>query len=71
MNYGKYDAICGKRCYYLFICIEFSTIDKGNQLLIITDKINIITILQPSNSNAFLHDYFLLCNFKDRKTEIY
>ena len=33
----------------------------GNQLLMITNTMNIITILQPLNSNVFLHGYFLLC----------
>ena len=58
MNYGKYDTICCKQCFYLLICNELSCIDPGNQLLIITKTINIIKILQPSNSKVFLYDYF-------------
>ena len=49
MNDGKYDTICCKHCFYLLICNELSCIDRGNQLLIITNAMNIITILQPSN----------------------
>ena len=59
MNYGKYDAICCKRCIYLLICNELSCIDQGNQLLAITTKMNIIIILQLLNINVFLHGYFL------------
>ena len=58
MKYGKYDTICCKICFYLFIYNEFPCIDQGNQLLIITNTINIITILQPSNFNVFLHGFF-------------
>ena len=43
MSYGKYD----------------NWIDEENELLIITNTINIITILQPSNLNVFLHGCFL------------
>ena len=59
MNYGKYDTISCKRCFNLFICNEFSCIDPGNQLFIITNTINIVMFLQPSNFNVFLHGFFL------------
>ena len=52
MNYGKYDTICCKRCFYLFICNGLFCIDQENQLLIMTNTMNIITILQPSNFNV-------------------
>ena len=35
-----------------------SCIDQGNQLLIITNTMNILTILQPSNLNLFLHGIY-------------
>ena len=53
MNYVKYDTICCKRCFYLLICNELSCIDQGNQLLILTNTMNITTIVQPSNSMYF------------------
>ena len=56
MNYGKYNTICCKHCFYLLICNELSCIDQGNQLLIM----NIITILQPSNFIVFLHVFLQL-----------
>ena len=55
MNYIKYNTISCKRCFYLLICNELFCIDQENQLLIITNTMNIITILQPSNFNVFLH----------------
>ena len=61
MNYGKYDTICCKCCFYLLICNELSCIDQWNQLLIIKNTMNIITILHPWNFNVLLHDYFLQC----------
>ena len=67
MNYGKYDTICCKCYFYLLICNELSRIDQGNQLLIITNTMNIITILQLLNFNVFLHGYFLQCNTIDFK----
>ena len=60
--HGKHYTIYYKRCFYLLICNEFSCIDKGNQLLIITNTINSITTLHPSNLTVYLHDYFLQCN---------
>ena len=63
MNYGKYDTICCKRCFYLVVCNELSSIDPGNQLLIITNTMNINTILQSSNLNVFMHRYILHCEF--------
>ena len=62
MNCDKYNTICCKRCFYLLNCNELSCIDQGNKLLIITNTMNIITILQPSNFNVFLHGYFLQCS---------
>ena len=56
MNYDKYDTICCKY-FYFFICNKLICIDHGNQLLMMTNTMN-ITILQPSNFNVFLHDYF-------------
>ena len=41
MNYDKYDTICRKHCFYLLICNELSCNDQGNQLLIITNTMNI------------------------------
>ena len=61
MNYGKYDNINCKCCFYLLICNELSCIDQKNELLIITNTMNIITILQLSNFNLFLRGYFLQC----------
>ena len=58
MNYGKSVTICCKPCFYLLIFNELSYIDQGNQLLIITDTMYIITILQPSNFHVFLYGYF-------------
>ena len=57
MNYGKYDTINCKRSIYLLICNELLCIDPGNQLLIITNTMNKITILHPSNFNVLLHGY--------------
>ena len=71
MNYGKYDAICCKHCFYLLICNELSCIDQGNQLPIITNTMNIITFLQPSNFNVFLHGYFLQCRFLSNDSLLY
>ena len=62
MNYDKYDAISCKRWFYLLICNDL--IDPGNQLLIITNTMKIIAILQPSNLNVFLHGYSLQYTFK-------
>ena len=45
--------------FIFLICNELSCIDQGNQWLIITNTMNIITILQPLNFNVFLHGYFL------------
>ena len=61
MNYDKYNTICCKRCFYFLICNDLSCNDQGNELLIITNTINIITILQLLNLNVFLQGYFLLC----------
>ena len=47
-----------------FICrfaMNFLVIDQRDQLLIVTNTIKIITILQPSNFNLVLHGYFLQC----------
>ena len=44
-------------CWFAIFCI-LNYIDQGNQLLII-NTIDIITIMQPSNLNVFLHGYFL------------
>ena len=52
MHYSKYDTICCKRCFYLLIYNEFYCIEQGNQLLMITNTMNIITILQSSNFNV-------------------
>ena len=52
MNYDK---------YLLLICNELSCIDHGNQLLIITNAMNVIKIQQPLHFNVFLHGYFLQC----------
>ena len=49
MNYDKHDTIC----ISLLICNELSCIDQGSQLLITTNTMNIITILQPLNFNVF------------------
>ena len=54
MNYGKYIANCCKHCICWLICNELACIDQGNKLLR-------TTIWQSSNSNVFLHDYFLHC----------
>ena len=62
MNYGKYDTICCKRCFYLLIYNELSCNVLGNELLKITNTMNINTILQPSNFNVFLYGYFLQCS---------
>ena len=59
MNYGKYDNICCKRYFCLLIFNELSCIDPGNQLLVKTNTINIITILEPSNFKVFLHEDLL------------
>ena len=61
MNYGNYDTIYCKRCFYLLIYNELSCNDQGIKLLIITNTINVITILQLLNLNVFLQGYFLLC----------
>ena len=61
MNYGKYDTICFKRCFHLLICNELSCIVQGNQLLLIINAMNTITIMQPSNFYVSLHGYFLQC----------
>ena len=53
MNYSKYDIICCKRWFYLLICNELSFINLGDKLLIITNTMNLITILKPSNLNVF------------------
>ena len=45
-----------------FIC-WFEMNCLGNQLQILTKTMNIITILQPSKFNVFLHGYFLQCNY--------
>ena len=72
MNYGKYDTICCKRCFYLLICNELFCIDSTYQLLMITNTINKITIQQTSIFNVFLHGYFLQCRyniFQEKKTK--
>ena len=68
MNYGKYDSICCNRCFYSLICNEFPCFDPVNQLLMITNTINIITILQPLHFNVFLHGYYLQCIYFIRIT---
>ena len=40
---------------------ELTGIDQQNQLLIITNTMNIIIILQPSNFNVFLHGHSFQC----------
>ena len=65
MNYGMNDTICFKRYFYLLICNELFCIKQGNQLLIITNTMNIITILQQTNFNVFLHCYFLHFNARN------
>ena len=55
MNFDKYDTIYCKLCFYLLMYNELFCIDQGNQLLIITNTMNIIKILQPYNFNVFLH----------------
>ena len=40
-----------------------SCINPENEFLIIKNTLNVITILQPSNFNVFLHVYFLQCIF--------
>ena len=57
MNY----SMSYKHCIYLFICNELYCIDQGDQLLIITNTMNIITILLSSNFNVFLNGYSLQC----------
>ena len=51
MNFGKYDTY--KRCFYFMIFNELSCIVQGNNLLMIKNTMNMITILQPSNLNVF------------------
>ena len=63
MNYSKYDTICCNRCFYLLIRNELSCIDQECQLLIMTNTMNIITILQSLNFNVFLHGYFLQLDY--------
>ena len=58
MIYGKYDTISCKHYFHLLKCSELSCIDQENLLLIITNTMKIITILQPSNFNVFLHGIF-------------
>ena len=58
------DLICCKGYFSLLICNELSCNDQGNQLIIITNTMNIIKILQLSNFNVFLHDSFLQWRFK-------
>ena len=53
--------------FIFLICNELSCIDQGNQWLIITNTINIITIQRPSNFNVFLY----VCNFKNLLQIIY
>ena len=57
-------------CFYLLICNVLSCINLGNQLLLIINTMNIITVLQLSNFNVFLHGYFLQCtrNLKIKKS---
>ena len=40
MNYGMYDTICCKHCFYLLICKELSFIDQGNQSITNNNKYN-------------------------------
>ena len=54
-----------KRCFYLFICNELFCIDQENQLLIITNTMNIIAILDSSIFNVFLYGYFLQCIYEN------
>ena len=59
MNNGKFDIqFIENVVFYLLIYNELSNID---QLLMIKNTMNIITILQPSNFIVFLHGYFLQC----------
>ena len=71
MDYGKFDTFCCTNCF-LLIFNELSCIDPGNQLVKITNTMNIITILQSSNFNVFLHGsvplhrvlFIFSCNLK-------
>ena len=64
MNYDKYDTICCKHCFYLLICNEFSSIDQGNQLLKLTNTMNIITILQKLKNKPFIRIKIQLLIYK-------
>ena len=59
MNYNKYNTICCKRCFYLLICNELSCIDQENKLLMITNTMNIIAILQLWKNSM----YFCMVTF--------
>ena len=67
MNYNKCITISCKSCFYYLICNKLSCFDPGNQLLIITNTMNIFRNLQPANLNVFLHGYFLLCSYMEIK----
>ena len=56
----------------MLICSELSYIAPENQLLIITNTMNIITILQPSNFNVFCMVTFYSVDYKkvERKEKI-
>ena len=49
---------------FLLILNEMYCIDQGNQSLIITNTMNIITVLHPSNFHVFLHGRPLPINIK-------
>ena len=51
MNFGKNNFIFCKLC--LLICNDLACIDQGDKLMIITNTMNIIIIMQPSNFNVF------------------
>ena len=53
-NYGKHDAICCKRCFICWFTMNCLVSIQSNTM-------NIITILQVSNFNVFLHCYFVQC----------
>ena len=49
MKYSKYDTICCKHCFYFMIFNELSCIDQGNQLLMITNTIQQISMYYYKN----------------------
>ena len=67
MNYGKYNTNCYTCCSYLLIFNELSCIDQENQLPIITNIINMITL----NFNVVLHGLHLFLNCNEKYILIY